>query len=447
MLIDNYRPKVAVINRSDTTGGAAVVSLRLTEGLRTLGADARMVVAEKLTDRPYVELVASSRRTKLPFLTERLRIFAANGFNRKTLFKIDTASDGLPLWRHPVVEGADVICLNWVNQGMLSLKGLRKLIEMGKPIVWVMHDMWNLTGVCHHAGDCDGYMAKCGLCPLLGKRKSPHDISRKTFLRKKRVYDFAREAASACNTPLTFVAVSNWVGELARKSPLLGDMPVVVIPNAFPTSIFPSPEQVAVWKKGKSHEYPGEFVIAMGAARLDDPVKGLPLLVESTRQLRALEPELAERTRLVTFGNLRDSHALDIVDVRHTHLGPVDGTQGVMEVLRGADAVVSSSLYETLPGTLVEGQACGAIPVSFNRGGQADIIDHLHSGYIAKMEENDILSARNLAQGIIWASRQGEEIIPRLARNVADRFSAEAVATRYLDLFRSISGEREPQKF
>lgn len=126
--------KIAIVNKSDSTGGAAVVSRRLMEALRAAGADARMLVTEKLTDSTYVERAASKARVMLPFLEERLKIFVANGFDRSTLFKIDTASDGLPLWRHPLVEGADAVLLNWVNQGMLSLKGIRKIAALGKPV-------------------------------------------------------------------------------------------------------------------------------------------------------------------------------------------------------------------------------------------------------------------------------------------------------------------------
>ena len=67
--------KVVIINKSDSTGGAAVVSRRLMEALREEGVDARMLVVEKLTDSPYVEVAASKRDIKRPFLAERLKIF------------------------------------------------------------------------------------------------------------------------------------------------------------------------------------------------------------------------------------------------------------------------------------------------------------------------------------------------------------------------------------
>ena len=103
--------KVVIINKSDSTGGAAVVSFRLMNALRAAGVDARMLVAEKLTDSPYVELAAEAWRLKWSFLIDRLKIFLANGLNRKTLFKIDTGSDGVLLHEHPLVTEADVVCL------------------------------------------------------------------------------------------------------------------------------------------------------------------------------------------------------------------------------------------------------------------------------------------------------------------------------------------------
>ncbi|MDE6866199.1 MAG: hypothetical protein K2J23_02250, partial [Muribaculaceae bacterium] len=58
--------KIAIINKSDSTGGAAVVSLRLMEALRRAGADARMVVMEKRTDSPYVSLAATGAKSRIP---------------------------------------------------------------------------------------------------------------------------------------------------------------------------------------------------------------------------------------------------------------------------------------------------------------------------------------------------------------------------------------------
>ncbi len=416
--------KVVLINKSDSTGGAAVVTMRLMTALRELGVDARMLVVEKRTSSPYVECVASPTRCKIPFVEERLKVYIANGFNRADLFKVDPASDGLPLWRHPLVKEADVICLNWVNQGFLSLHGLEKIRRLGKPVVWTMHDMWNFTGICHHAGTCLRWGAECGDCPLLGARKGPRDMSHRVWQRKATAYGPQSNAAG----PIHFVAVSNWLARLASQSSLLGDQPVSVIPNAFPI-----PDAVT---PATPHE---GFEFVMGAARLDDPVKGFPILIQATEELRRRHPELAERSRLTTFGNIRNPEAFDRLAIPHRHLGMLAGEENIRRVYAEADAIVSTSLYETLPGTLVEGLAYGAVPVSFSRGGQSDIVDHLSTGYLAEWNDDPHLGARNIADGLAWAAENaGEAIRKKMFGSARQRFDAPAVAERYVRLFRSL---------
>lgn len=418
--------KVVIINKSDSTGGAAVVSRRLLYALRDLGIDAKMLVAEKRLDSPFVELIAKQSAIKRSFLAERLKIFVANGLNRENLFKVDTASDGLPLHRNRLVREADVICLNWVNQGILSVKGLRELLRLGKPIVWTMHDMWNFTGICHHAGSCTRWHSTCGLCPLLGTGASTQDISFKVWNNKNNVYHHR-------GGKIHFVAVSNWLAGLARTSPLLDDADLTVIPNAFPIPVSMPEHKV---KNGK-------FRILMGAARLDDPVKGLPILVEATRVLAERFPEESKNMELVTFGNIKYPDSTNGIGISHCHLGVIGGEENIRKVYSEGDAIVSTSLYETLPGTLVEGQVYGCIPVSFGRGGQSDIVDHLETGYIAEWNDDMRIAASNITDGLIWAMRHnGEPIREKMFVSARTRFSAPTVASAYLRLFDRLLGRQ-----
>lgn len=419
--------RIVIINKSDSTGGAAVVSRRLMEALRCEGADARMLVVEKLTDSPFVEIAASQGALRRPFIIERLKIFISNGFNRSTLFKIDTGSEGLPLWEHPLVKNADVVLLNWINQGMLSLSGVSKILMLGKPVVWTMHDMWCMTGVCHHAGECQGYKGECRECMLLGRRALEKSLARKIWMHKKLTYSLPRK--------IKFVAVSSWLKDKAGESSLLWKQKVSVIPNAF---------EMTGCHRRRSRGESDVIRIGFGAARLDDPVKGLPVLVRMTQILKKYYPEIAGRLEIVTYGGVKHPGALSGMELAHRHLGMVRGEEALKEMYGNLDIIVSSSSYETLPGTLVEAQAYGCIPVSFDRGGQSDIIDHLSTGYLAKYSGTEEQSARNLAEGIAWAvecvgdKEKRMEIIEKMCRNVEKKFSASSVAKAYLAL---ISGD------
>lgn len=419
--------KVVIINKSDSTGGAAVVSYRLMEALCDAGVDARMLVAERLHDDPRVGMAAPNLRLKASFLRERLGIFLHNGMNRDTLFKIDTASCGVPLYRHPWVKEADVICLNWINQGLLGIDDIHRLLRLGKPVVWTMHDMWNMTGVCHHAGECPRWRQTCGECPLLGTRKGHGDISASTWQRKHKLY----------NRPgrrIHFVAVSHWLEDKAAESGLLAGQDVSVIPNAFHFD-----DEAPEFSDG----FRGDRCrILFGAARLDDTVKGLSIMVRATEILASDYPDIAENCELVTFGNVKNPDSIAHFGISHTHRGLLSPDE-TRRLYGTGDIVASTSLYETLPGTLVEGQAWGCVPVATDRGGQRDIVDHGRTGYIAHFDgvEN---TARDIARGIAYAygelQKNGAALRHAMLSSARSRFSAQSVAAMYLDLFARIQG-------
>lgn len=410
--------KVVFLSRSDLRGGAAIVTYRLMMAMREQGVDARMLVCEKLGDSPYVDYCAPKWSIQYSFLKERLEVFVRNGFDRSTLFKVDPASEGLPVWRHPWVRDADAIFLGWVNQGMVSLKGVEKLSGLGKPLIWTMHDMWNMTGICHHAGDCKGYLKECGDCPFLGKGSGPDDMSHTTWQRKKRLYGM---------TDIRFVAVSSWLAGKAAESSLLKDMGVAVIPNPF-----------AIDSEGKTEACGignGRPVrIVFGAARIDDPIKGLPVLKKALGVVGDRYPEIAKNVELVTFGGVKDNDSLMHFAVPHRHLGILNGVKEIRRAYEMSDIVVSTSDYETLPGTLVEGQAYGCIPVAIDHGGQRDIIDHLKTGYLVSWNDSLSIRADMVAEGIVWAYRNAGDaaLIKRMRQSVVEKFSASEVAHRIL---------------
>ena len=104
------------------------------------------------------------------------------------------------------VKEADIIHLHWINQGMLSLKDIHRLVELGKPMVWTMHDMWPCTGICHHARDCSHYTQNCGNCFFL-KLSGNKDLSYRVFQKKLRVgYE-----------NILFVACSDWLRSRTEK--------------------------------------------------------------------------------------------------------------------------------------------------------------------------------------------------------------------------------------
>lgn len=409
--------KVILISHSDLLGGASIVTYRLLYALRNAGVDARMLVFNRYSNDDLVQESAKRLKRGVAFFHERAGIALHNGFSRENLFKVSTASIGLNLHSHPWVQEADVIVLNWINQGLLSIKGIRKLGKLGKPIVWTMHDMWNMTGICHHARECRGYFGKCGNCQyLIGH--SAHDLSYSVWKKKRNLYE---------NMPITFVAVSNWLARCAAKSSLLCDADVRVIPNAFPIDSFITTPTKPLEQLARVPN-----LIIMGAARLDDPIKGLPVAIKALNYLFDNRPDIASKSMVVFFGALGDRASLDGLRFPHQLLGTVNDSNTLRQIYASGKVVLSSSLYETLPGTLIEGQAAGCLPVSFGRGGQADIIEHKVTGYIA-----EYMNHIDLAEGIIWAI-DAQNDRKALHESVRKKFSSTKVAETYIKLFNEL---------
>lgn len=420
--------KVVLINHSDRLGGAAVVTYRLMHALRRAGVDARMLTFFKTSeDENVTEACRRNKRTAL-FLAERGCIFMSNGFSKKNLFKVSIANTGLPLHKHRWVQEADVIVLNWINQGMLSLEGIRRLAQLGKPIVWTMHDMWCMTGICHHAHECERYKQSCGCCPYVYQGAVRADISRIVWKQKKELYN---------EVGLQFVAVSNWLAQLGQESTLLSKQNVKVIPNAFPIDFYMTYATSPV--KEFNIDYTKNLIV-MGAARLDDPIKGINYAVDAFNYLADKYPDEAKDCVAVLFGDIRDKSILERIRLPYRHLGRINDPKLLRQLYASSKVVISTSLYETLPGTLIEGQAAGCVPVTFGKGGQRDIIDHKINGYIAEYK-----SYKDIVEGIRWALKNAPDR-NMLHDEVKRRFSADVIARRYIDLFTSLLKEKENKK-
>ena len=172
--------RVLIINTSERRGGAAIAACRLMDALRNHGIKAKMLVRDKQTDQISVLGLNQSWWKIWQFIWERIIIWKANHFKKHHLFAVDIANTGTDITTLPEFQQADVIHLHWINQGMLSLNDIHRILQSGKPVVWTMHDMWPCTGICHHARDCEKFHQECHHCPYIYKG-GKKDLSNQVF--------------------------------------------------------------------------------------------------------------------------------------------------------------------------------------------------------------------------------------------------------------------------
>lgn len=412
--------RVLIVNTSERTGGAAVAALRLMEALNNNGVKAKMLVRDKESNLLTVAALPHLWRQQWHFLWERFCIWLRLHLRRKHLFDIDIANTGTDITKLREFQEADVIHLHWINQGMLSLKDIRKILKSGKRVVWTMHDIWPATAICHLTFECRHFEMQCRQCRLLPNGGSTNDLAAKVWKRKQQMLEGQR---------ITFVACSQWLSGEAQKSALLKGQKITTIPNPIDTRLYrPLNQQKARQELGLPTS---KRLILFVSQRATNPYKGMQYLTEACHLLAKQHPAMKQDTGVVILGG----HAEEVtaqLPFESYPLGYVNDKQRIVTVYNAVDVFVLPSLSENLPNTIMEAMACGVPSVGFRIGGIPEEIDHLENGYVAAYRD-----ATDLAKGIYWALNEAdtEEVRKACLTKVNRCYSQQSVAQRYIDVY------------
>ena len=417
--------RILIVNTSERTGGAAIAAGRLTEALKSHGIKAKMLVRDKQTDRISTVALGGGWKQVRKFVWERVVIWINSHFRRERLFSVDIANTGNDITRLPEFKEADLIHLHWINQGMLSLKVIRKILASGKPVVWTMHDMWACTGICHHARTCTAFHSECGACPMIYSQKRK-DLSTRIFRQKQRLY---------ASGGIHFVTCSHWLEGMAKQSALLVNQPVSVIPNPISTTLFHPMKQTEARQK-LALPTEGKLIL-FGSVKLTDKRKGIDYMVEACRLLAKQHPALKEQLALVAVG-MHAAELQPLVPFKVHNMGYVREEHQLVEIYNAADLYVIPSLDENLPNTIMEAMACGTPCVGFPTGGIPEMIDHLKNGYLTKEH-----SAEQLAEGIytLLTTPAYESLSHEAVAKVNACYSERSVANQYGQLYAKLLKE------
>ena len=420
--------RVLIVNTSELAGGAAMAARRLMAALENNGVEVQMLVRDKGSDDPRVITLPKKWLARWHFLYERLVLLVRLRFYRKNLFAIDAGISGTDITRLKAFKDADVVHLHWVNQGMLSLTDLRKIIRSGKPVVWTMHDIWPATSLCHLTLDCrqftrrglDARTSGCRKCPYLPGGKSGNDYAARVWRRKYRML---------AEGNVTFVACSRWLEGEAKASALLRGQHIASIPNPIDNTLFsPGDRKAARQQEGLPED---RRLVLFVCQRVTNPYKGMDYLIEACRQMANQHPDTTDDITILLLG----SHADEVTSqlpFPTLPLGYVNDEQRMARLYRAADVFVLPSLSENLPNTIMEAMACGVPCIGFRVGGIPEEIDHRRTGYVARYRD-----VEDLAQGLHWLLYEADtqQLADEAVRKVARCFSPTSVAVRYTEIY------------
>ena len=419
--------RILIVNTSENVGGAAVAANRLMEALNNNGVKAKMLVMKKTTDHITVVGLPHAWLQRLHFLWERFVIYCHLHFSRHNLFAIDIANAGTDITSLREFKEADLIHLSWINQGMLSLANIKRIVRSGKPVVWTMHDLWTATGICHYARQCPSFRTGCHNCRLLPRGGGKEDLSRKVWNRKMALYH---------NANIHFITCSRWLEGQARQSALMKGQRITAIPNPIDTRLFVPTDKAEARLK---NQLPTDRrIILFVAHRVDDDRKGANYFVEAVNRLADANPHFANNTCVAAIGRNSESIA-SLLHVPTYAVGFVTDERQMASVYTAADVFVLPSLEDNLPNTIMESLACGVPCVGFKVGGIPEMIDHRVNGYVANFKD-----VADLAAGMAWVLDEADAraLSAAARRKVEMTYSQSAVASQYIEVYNEMIAQK-----
>ena len=363
--------KTLQISTYDDQGGAARAAYRLHQGLLRIEKVSRMLVRFRDSNDKQVFQVASEGRSSEFSIGEAIQKYIINSHRTvvsDTLFSFPYP--GYDISDLDIVKTTDVINLHWVSF-FLSPTTLHRLFDLGKPVVWTLHDQRPFTGGCHYSDGCTGYRNNCAACPQLAD--NPFELP-KVFLEDK--LEFFRDA------DLTIVSPSRWMADCARKSRIFKSRPIEVIPNSLDVEFYRPVEKTEAKRRlGISN---GTVVILFCAESGLEKRKGLRELIgalEYCLSKHSFQSLIRNHSvKLVCLGHIDDT--LDRLGIPVVSPGYIDSDEKIRMVYSASDIFVQPSLQDNFPNTVLEAMSCGVPVVAFGVGGIPEMVIDGNTGII-----------------------------------------------------------------
>lgn len=387
-------------------GGAGRVSQALHQGMRDQGINSSL---STLTSGDIKSVLFSHPKIFMSGLTDFYFVRNSRQLSLFSLFRTQT-SVKVP---HSLSNSMGLLHLHW-TPGVVGSDSLAKIASNFEKVVWTLHDMFPITGGCHHAMDCDGFLSDCSYCPQV----------RRAF--QKRVQSALKDKVNGTRSvqSLSVVTPSRWLYEKARSSKVFQNAAISVIPNPVDTSVF-RPAQVLRNSKYR------KLAVGCNATNLLDPMKGIVAVLDVLEAFQTKNPEI--EVELIAIG----SGKLPVSRVKIRQSGFVSNTSEIVQLYQEMDVFISMSLAEVFPLSIAEAQSCGVPVICLNSGGMPEMINQGVDGFVVE-------SLESLFQQLNTFCDQSVDIVPMgvSSRSKAiTQYSTNVVVNKYLDLYTQVLGQ------
>jgi glycosyltransferase involved in cell wall biosynthesis len=405
-------------------GGAFIACDRLDRALLGQGVDSAIITPEIIerllpTANPRLRHIVESTKSALWASVVGDRTYLSN-----TLFSLcvhGETSFGAENFGSP-----NILHFHWVTF-LLNPASIASLAHLRSPLVWTLHDANAFTGGCHYPAGCNAFTDGCLSCPQITKSEARW-TEFAVRAKRKALIDFPR---------IVVTAPSNWLLQMARRSPVFAGYDFRVMKNCIPRHFHAQSRDEARVNAGLETE---DIGILFAAIDLTENRKGFSLAIEALQKVvleleQSGQQKLVSRLRPLSLGRSSDclKSQLGAIGLSVRDFSYAVDEAAVANAYRAADFVVLPSLEDNFPNVITEAAACGATLLGLPCAGPGEIIPALGVGAVA----NDVsvsayaaLLKSALTDAATWRER-ARSSSERIARD----FSEACVARDFLSLY------------
>ena len=299
----------------------------------------------------------------------------------------------------------DIIQINWIN----NFLSLNDLVRIKKPIVWRLSDMWPFVGV-EHFTDSSLWNKKI-------LKKGIFDLDYSIWKKKKIFLD----------KNVSVVSPSKWLARKAKKSYLMKNCNITVIPTPIDTKIY----RIKKRKKIPKIVPKNKFIILFTAKYLYEKRKGFEYFGKLTKIINKLYPD---KVHFVTVGKY-NNEILKIFPYNTTHFGLIKNEKKIVDIYNFSHVSFILSKRDNLPQTALEANMCGLPIISWNFGGVKEIIKNgLNGKLLNKLNEKEIKKILD-----VYIFKKNYRNLNMKIHNFSKKtYSSEIIVKKYLKLYKKI---------
>jgi len=408
--INSYHKKRSVLHLcASDRGGAGGSAYKLHRGLKSLGDCSVMYVMNK--SKEDFSVIQASKLDKNKENTYSDGEIRRDSHSGNTMFSasIDSHLNDDSLMN--LCDNFDVIIIRWVAN-MLSNRQIAVISNLNKPVIWVLSDMKPFTGGCHYSHGCYKYIYDgCQDCPQLDKFKwLPSHI--------------LDSRVKYWSSNLQVVTPSQWMKNLAEKSPIFENNDITIITTPVELDIFKPYNSVEMRKK-YNLDVDKKYIL-FGCDSFTEKRKGYQELIIALSLIKKKD------FTVLNLGRATNTKLYDDLGIKYKTFGYIEDKLTLSEIYSLVDLTVLPYLEDNLPNMLLESFACGTPVVSFDNGGmREEVID----GYNGRLVPTG--DCEELARAIIEVL-SGPNLSNNCREYAVNRFSLEKASKKYKALYENL---------